>query len=92
MTEPCKHEGHLVDAHVTFLDDANRWVVSFKLRCAQCGEAFRFIGLPAGVSFAHPTVSITGTELIVPIEPEGTPMLQSHATFHVPEKVGDLES
>ena len=40
-----------------------------KVECAHCGEQFRFIGVPAGLSPAHPTVSVDETELRVPIRP-----------------------
>lgn len=52
------------------------------IRCVQCGEPFRFIGLPAGVDFTSPTVSVDGCEGRFPILPkseslselEGTPI------------------
>lgn len=91
-TDTCKHTDHHVDVDVSYMEDSGHWIASFKLRCSQCNEPYRFLGLPAGMSFTHPTVSITGTELHVPMEPEGTPELHSHASFEMPPVVGDPES
>lgn len=88
----CQHGEHRVKAKVSYMEDSGRWVVDITLRCTQCDEAFRFLGLPAGSSFTHPTVSMDSTELRAPIEPEGTPELQSHASFEMPSVVGQHES
>lgn len=40
-----------------------------RVRCADCGEPFRWIGVPAGMSPAKPMVSIDETELRAPLRP-----------------------
>lgn len=40
-----------------------------QIECIPCGEKFRFTGLPAGVSPAHPTVSVDEMTLYAPIRP-----------------------
>lgn len=38
-----------------------------KIQCHICGEPFTFLGLPAGLSPHHPTVSVDGQTLRAPI-------------------------
>jgi hypothetical protein len=38
--------------------------------CAACGELFKFDGIPYGLSYTAPTVSVDGRELRAPIHPE----------------------
>lgn len=72
----CEHESFRVHADVNRMADTFPMVfmVDIRLEC-ECGEKFRFLGLPVGISFHRPMVSISGTELRVPIEPEGEPRL-----------------
>ncbi len=39
------------------------------VNCAECGEPMVFCGIPAGVTFEHPTVSTSGQELRTPLTP-----------------------
>jgi hypothetical protein len=45
------------------------YVCEVRVRCAVCGEAFGFIGPPAGVRGDGPTTSQDGLELRIPIAP-----------------------
>lgn len=50
--------------------------------CAECQTQFRFKGLEAGMRFSHPTVSIDGLELHVPLEPDIIPEIAGVPVFH----------
>lgn len=45
------------------------YVADITVRCADCAEPFRWTGLTAGLSFAHPTVNVDETELRAPLRP-----------------------
>lgn len=45
------------------------YTAEVKIKCDDCGLAFRFMGLPAGSHYAEPRVSADGLELRAPIEP-----------------------
>jgi hypothetical protein len=45
------------------------YMADIRVSCADCGEAFRWVGVPAGLSFSHPTVSIDEAELRAPLRP-----------------------
>lgn len=49
------------------------YVAEISVSCAAppngCGEAFRFTGVPAGLSFNHPTVTVDEATLNAPIRP-----------------------
>jgi hypothetical protein len=45
------------------------YVAGVRVKCADCGEPFRWVGVPAGLSFGHPTVSVDEAELHAPIRP-----------------------
>jgi hypothetical protein len=80
----CKHTAFGVHTDVTFLADVGRFTADIRIECAQCKEPFRFLGLDAGWSPYVPSVSATGLELRVPIEPQGTPQIASGAQFVMP--------
>lgn len=83
----CPHEGFSVDAVVNRMADSGGFVADIRIKCVQCDEAFRFLGVPAGFNFESPTVSIDEIELHVPIEPEGNKQLQTRALFQMPEQL-----
>lgn len=65
---PCPHE-HF-DAHVKVGrllrkegdTHANRFCADITIKCLQCGEPFRFLGLPCGLDLEGASVSADGTE------------------------------
>lgn len=76
LDQPCEHKDFLADVNVNRLgteDSADGMPIAYsadvRIRCDQCGEPFRFSGLRAGLSFAHPMVSADETELRAPIRP-----------------------
>lgn len=58
--------------------------VNVTIKCAECGIAFRFIGLTAGNHFAEPRVSVDGTELRAPIEPATHEKFALQASYTFP--------
>jgi len=63
----CKHEQFEAHVDVNRLSDTGRFSADVRIKCVQCGEPFRFLGLPAGVDPDGPTVSVDGTEARMPI-------------------------
>lgn len=49
------------------------YTADIRIKCAECGLPFRFIGLDCGDSQHEPKVSVDATELRAPIEPEYVP-------------------
>lgn len=72
---PCPHERFAVQADVGRIAAANDdptivgYTVDIRVWCEDCGEKFRWIGVPAGVSPRHPACSVDETELRAPIRP-----------------------
>ncbi|MEU7381540.1 hypothetical protein AB0A91_16360 [Streptomyces sp. NPDC042207] len=72
---PCPHENF--DAYVAVnrltASDTDPTVVGYsagiKVHCRDCGEPFRWTGVPAGVSPRRPMCSIDETELHAPLRP-----------------------
>lgn len=58
----CKHENFHANVKVFRLSDTGRFQADVTINCEQCGEPFRFLGLPAGVDTDGAAVSADGTE------------------------------
>lgn len=80
----CQHEQFAACASVTRLEDTGRFICELRVVCVQCREPFRFKGMPPGLSFEVPTVSIDGLEANLPIEPEVEKRLFGGARFEMP--------
>lgn len=70
----CSHARFGASVEVNRLSDDDGGPVTgysadIRIRCAECGLPFEFIGLPAGLSPSQPTSSFAGDELRVPIKP-----------------------
>lgn len=90
MTAPaaprdCQHESFTASVDVYRFEDTGKFMADVRVNCAQCQLPMRFIGAPAGVNFSQPMVSIDGTELHAPIEPEDEKLLHSGASFTMPK-------
>lgn len=85
MTLNCQHEDFVACVDVNRLTDTGKYIADIRIKCKQCDESFRFIGVPAGLLFDRPACSIDSIELRVPIEPEGEARLQTSASFQMPE-------
>jgi len=74
MSERCTHESFQAQVDVNRLSAVEGGRVTgynadIRIKCAQCGLAFRFLGLKAGSHYAEPRVSVDAEELRAPIEP-----------------------
>ena len=65
--EECKHERCQCTCKVTRIYDAEEtkevitgYKADIEIHCAQCGQAFQFIGVPTGCSEEQPTSDIDG--------------------------------
>jgi hypothetical protein len=73
--QPCPHENFDVLACVNRLTktDDDPTVIGFsadiKIECRDCGEPFRWTGVPAGLSPAQPMCSVDEATLSAPIRP-----------------------
>ncbi|MGW0566113.1 hypothetical protein [Streptomyces tauricus] len=71
----CLHMDFEADVEVNRLTatDDDPTVVGYsadiKVRCANCGEPFRWIGVPAGMSPRRPMCGLDETELHAPLRP-----------------------
>lgn len=83
----CLHPAHGAFVAVNRLTDVGLTSADLVIVCVDCRVRFRFVGLPAGWSPAHPCVAIDGTELHLPIEPAVEPQLLPSATFTIPPSV-----
>lgn len=87
MKDPkdCIHENFAANVAVGRILDAGKFCADITVKCADCGEPFRFVGVDAGFDLSRPMVSIDGLELRAPIEPEIEKKLHDGARFVVPE-------
>lgn len=72
----CEHESFEADVAVARMPSVEggpikRYQADVRIKCAQCGLPFRFIGLPAGCDLNGAAVSIDGTEARLAIAPKG---------------------
>lgn len=70
----CPHETFAAVVEVNRLTDGdggpvNAFAADITVQCVDCAEPFRWIGLPAGLSGAHPTSSVEETVLHAPLRP-----------------------
>jgi hypothetical protein len=70
----CPHEHFAVHADVnrlTSVEDgpATAYMLDIRVHCEDCGEPFRWIGVPAGLMPGRPAVNVDETELHAPMRP-----------------------
>jgi hypothetical protein len=72
----CLHESFEASVEVnriTGSDDPGAPVIAYsadiRVHCVNCGEKFRWTGVPAGLMPSHPAVSVDETELHAPLRP-----------------------
>ncbi len=58
----CQHENFDASVKVNRLQDVGRFAADITIKCADCGEPFRFLGLPCGIDLNGAAVSADGTE------------------------------
>ncbi|MGI5247797.1 hypothetical protein [Dactylosporangium sp. CA-139066] len=73
---PCPHETFAADVAVGRIGTEetpdgmpHAYMADIRVSCSACGEPFRWLGVPAGLSFAHPMVSVDEAKLHAPLRP-----------------------
>lgn len=90
----CKHERFFCNVNVNRIEDIGRFMADITVKCEDCGTPFRFIGLPAGMDYNSPCVSVDGCEGRFPIHPKGESLSELEGTplgFTVRKQKGDKD-
>lgn len=69
----CKHQDFRANVTVNRLEDSGLFNADIRIDCANCGEPFKFVGLPAGVNLRGAMVSpdiVEARLAIAPLSPE----------------------
>lgn len=87
----CDHEQFKADCDINRLSETDDgpitgYSINISVKCIQCGQKFRFLGVPAGSDHQFPRASIDGTELRAPIEPAIGEKLASEAVYRLPPR------
>ncbi len=82
----CDHKEFQGHVTVNRLEDRGLFMADVQVRCVQCKTRFRWLGLPRGLSFSQPMISVDGFELRGPIEPDGhmTSIMADHPELAFP--------
>jgi hypothetical protein len=67
----CEHHAFSSSVRIARLEDSGRFMAEVRIRCADCGLPFEFLGLQAGLNLDGATVSIDGQEANLAISPKG---------------------
>lgn len=81
--QECPHMSFAAMVEVARLEDVGRFCADITIKCADCGQPFRFICQDAGYSPDRPTVNVDGTVLNAPIEPELVKVLHTSLRYDV---------
>lgn len=65
----CEHKEFLAHVTVNRLEDSGRFNADIRVRCTECGMAFRFLGLKPGLDLDGAAVSADGLEARLAIAP-----------------------
>ena len=70
----CPHENFTRRFDVHRITDGEggpvrNYFADIAISCTDCGLPFHFVGLPSGLSFTRPMVSVDATEMRAPIAP-----------------------
>lgn len=87
----CLHRNFSADVAVAIIEDAASWVAEVSVKCTDCGEKFRFTGVPAGFNPNQPMTSIDGCELRAPIAPVGDRPILARASSYTMPKVTKVQ-
>lgn len=92
----CPHMNHNIYASIARIQKSDAepetiiaYTADIRIECHECRQPFEFIGLPNGMSYYRPTVSINGLELRAPIAIPGTRPPEGMAGFTVTHQVFD---
>lgn len=83
----CHHPDLHFDLHHVHLLDSNVHYLDIKARCTVCGARMLFQGCPMGVTPKHPTMSLDGGEIHLPMFGEGEQPTGKQIGFSVVREV-----
>ena len=66
----CKHEDFIANVRVERMEDIGKFAADVTVKCSQCGQPFKFLGLPGGSLMDGAAVSVDGTEARLAIAPQ----------------------
>lgn len=69
----CEHQDFRANVTVNRIEDSGLFNADIRVDCANCGEPFKFVGLPMGVNLHGATVSpdlVEARMAIAPLSPE----------------------
>lgn len=73
--QTCAHRtSHTAEVGVAYLEDTGRFSADVRIKCAECGLPFQFIGLPLGLNLNGAAMSVDGQEARIAIAPVGRVM------------------
>jgi hypothetical protein len=78
----CQHTRFSANVEVTRIEDIGRFMANVTVYCVECGTPFRFIGLPAGMDYNSPCVSVDALEARMPIAPKGEVLSELEGGVH----------
>jgi hypothetical protein len=94
----CKHEEfnanvavHRIQKSDLEPDEIVAYQADIKVECRQCGQPFEFFGLPMGMSFYQPTISIDGQVMRVPLIIPGTKPPDRLPGFGPPQYINPMQ-
>lgn len=69
-TERCLHNKNTsANVRIDYLEDTGRYMCEVKLKCVDCGQPFRFMGLPLGLNMNGAAMGVDGLEARLAIMP-----------------------
>lgn len=71
MNTKCQHMNFAANVNVIRLEDSGRFMTEIRVKCADCGTPFKFLGLPMGLNLGGATVTLDGVEANIAVCPVG---------------------
>jgi len=68
----CEHKSFHATVIVARLEDAKQFLADVRVKCADCGTQFQFLGLEPGIDTQGAHVSVDGLEARIAIAPAGS--------------------
>jgi hypothetical protein len=70
MVKDCAHiKTHTTMTELNHFTDSGGYMVEISLKCGECGQPFRFLGLPLGLNMNGATMSMDGLTARIAILP-----------------------
>lgn len=70
MVSKCVHMNFQANVSVARLEDIGQFNAEVKIKCAECGMPFRFLGLPIGLNLQGACIAPDGLEARLAILPQ----------------------